>query len=281
MDQRVAAQTSVVAAPRSIGRLTISQIEAGPGLADWAPPGDEGDCLLLVLQHSGRCVLWQEERAAALRPGDLALCAGQHRYCINVHDISVHTVLSLPTASLRGLCPGAAGVSLQRLDGQVPQVALLAAAVRAGGAVPFETLPAVCGQHAERALLELLALAFNAEPAQRAVSGSRLAQFHVNRIRQYVLAHLGDAELSVQQVARALSLSASHIHRLFEAQEQTFSAWLWECRLQACKQALRQPGNAGLSISQVAYQYGFSHAAHFSRAFKERFGLTARQWRAR
>jgi AraC-like DNA-binding protein len=113
-------------------------------------------------------------------------------------------------------------------------------------------------------------------PAER----SRMSQYHLQRIRHYALAHLGDTTLSVTQVGAALGLSTAHIHRLFAVETQTFTAWIWESRLHACQQALRQQSQARMSISAIAFQYGFVHATHFSRAFRARFGLTASAWRA-
>ena len=108
----------------------------------------------------------------------------------------------------------------------------------------------------------------------------REASYHLDRIRRYALAHLDDTELSVAKVGARLGLSAAHIHRMFADEVQTFSAWLWESRLQACHQALREPGMAGQSIGMIASRHGFAHATHFSRAYRARFGMTASAWRA-
>lgn len=50
-------------------------------------------------------------------------------------------------------------------------------------------------------------------------------------------------------------------------------------RLQACHAALRQPALSRRSISAIAFEHGFIHATHFSRAFRARFGMTASAWR--
>ena len=82
-----------------------------------------------------------------------------------------------------------------------------------------------------------VAACVSAYAGQAEATRTHLSKFHLNRIRHYALAHLGDCGLSVAQVGAALSLSASHIHRLFEAQELSFSSWLWECRLLASRNA--------------------------------------------
>ena len=81
-------------------------------------------------------------------------------------------------------------------------------------------------------------------------------------------------ELTVRVVSERLKISPSHIHRIFVNEHQTFGGWLWDQRLAACKEALEQSAGTGLSISEIAFNHGFSNSSHFSRAFKARFGMS-------
>ncbi|HEV8315310.1 MAG TPA: helix-turn-helix domain-containing protein, partial [Burkholderiaceae bacterium] len=56
---------------------------------------------------------------------------------------------------------------------------------------------------------------------------------------------------------------------------------IWLQRLDACERALAGAGSAGRTITEIAYAAGFSDAAHFSRAFQQRFGMTPRAYRRR
>lgn len=47
------------------------------------------------------------------------------------------------------------------------------------------------------------------------------------------------------------------------------------------QRALADAASAGRSITEIAYAAGFSDAAHFSRAFQQRFGTTPRAYRKR
>jgi AraC-like DNA-binding protein len=48
----------------------------------------------------------------------------------------------------------------------------------------------------------------------------------------------------------------------------------------------RQPGigddrrRDAVSITEIAFERGFSHPAHFSRAFRARFGMAPSDWRS-
>jgi len=94
--------------------------------------------------------------------------------------------------------------------------------------------------------------------------------------------HLADPELSVGSIAQAVGLSVAHVHRLLrKGEDGPLAHFIWGQRLEACKRRLADPAAAGRSVSEIAFGLGFSDAAHFSRAFRARFGASPRQWRER
>ena len=91
------------------------------------------------------------------------------------------------------------------------------------------------------------------------------------RARAEIEQRLGSPLLSVGNLARSLDMSRSSLHRLF-AQEGGVRAYIRERRLQAALRALE--GEGGERIGQIAERLGFSDAAHLSRLFRARFGIT-------
>ena len=57
----------------------------------------------------------------------------------------------------------------------------------------------------------------------------------------------------------------------------SFGRLLRDARLAHAYEALSRPGTAGKRVGDIAYAAGFSDHSLFSRAFKQRFGLTPRQ----
>lgn len=266
-------QSQPQGARRAVGMIDMLRLSA-PQPA-W--PADAGT-FLLAIQRRGASKVHQHGRTAQLGPGDMALYSAADDYRVELQAASEQLLLVIPAAPLRSACPELDRLTAVRLKNSQPLVALLAIMADSHFHAPHD-LPPSAAAHAAHALIAtvagcLLALE-ETSPAER----TRLSQYHLRRIREYALAHLGDAKLSVAQVGAALGLSAAHIHRLFAAETQTFTAWLWESRLRACQQALRQQSLARLSISTIAFQHGFAHATHFSRAFRARFGVTASAWR--
>jgi AraC-like DNA-binding protein len=95
----------------------------------------------------------------------------------------------------------------------------------------------------------------------------------LRRIKTYVDQHLEDETLSVAGIARDHGLSPRYLARIFQQEQETVSGWIWNRRLERCHLALRSSSGPA-SISEVAYAHGFKNLSHFSKAFKERYGVS-------
>lgn len=116
-------------------------------------------------------------------------------------------------------------------------------------------------------------------PAARPCGHPRDEQ--LQKILNYIDAHLTDASLNPSEIAGAVDLSVRHLHRLFVHKGSSVSDWIRAQRLGHCKNDLENPRFAGTSITEIAFFWGFNDSAHFSRAFKQEFGVSPRGYRAR
>ncbi len=100
----------------------------------------------------------------------------------------------------------------------------------------------------------------------------------LNRVIDYINHNLGE-DLSLDHLAEIANFSKFHFHRIFSAETgESLGAYI---------QRLRLEKSAGLlvalienPITEIAHICGFSSSAVFSRAFRECFGMTPRDWRA-
>lgn len=99
-------------------------------------------------------------------------------------------------------------------------------------------------------------------------------------ILEFIDRNLAEPGLGVEQIAREFSCSSRTIHKLFEGQAHTVVRAIWERRLERCRDEMIDPVMNGQSITQIAHLWGFSDSQHFSRAFKTRFSITPREYRA-
>lgn len=110
-----------------------------------------------------------------------------------------------------------------------------------------------------------------ARPAQ-----ANLYLQRINAVIGYVRAHLTDP-LPLGTLAQVAGFSPFHFHRLFKTLTgETVSDLVLRLRLERAVALLQ--ADPRRTLTAAALDCGFQSAAVFSRAFKRRYGLTARQW---
>lgn len=99
------------------------------------------------------------------------------------------------------------------------------------------------------------------------------------RIKDFIDANLERPDLTVTMIARRMGCSLRYVYRAFEVESLTPSDYIWDLRLQRAAARLREAGGYAGEISEIAFALGFASSAHFSRAFRHRYGVSPSQWR--
>ncbi len=128
------------------------------------------------------------------------------------------------------------------------------------------------GELLGRQLLELLGLALDdaGGPIDNGASVVRAA--HLTRVERFIRANLKHPDLSPGFIAAGCGISTRYLHDLFKDVNGTVSQHIRDQRLIAARDRLE--ASASVRIADVAYRFGFSDQAQFSRLFKARFGVT-------
>ncbi len=142
-------------------------------------------------------------------------------------------------------------------------------------------LEPACAAGVAGAVVGLLSAALLGMQQSQQPSPTQMEHYHRTRIKTFVQDHLRDPELDVEMVARHLGLSARHVHRLFKDEPQHLMHWVWSERLRLCYEDLCRPHLRHRTLAQIAYAWGFNDPAHFSRAFRQRFGVSPSEVRER
>jgi AraC family transcriptional regulator len=103
-------------------------------------------------------------------------------------------------------------------------------------------------------------------------------QKRLNRVIDYIDTHLGE-ELDLEQIASVAAFSKYHFHRIFSSLTgEPLGSYIQRLRLErAASQIVSRPD---LSLTTIGLELQFSSSAVFSRAFKDRFGMSPSDWRA-
>jgi AraC-like DNA-binding protein len=97
-------------------------------------------------------------------------------------------------------------------------------------------------------------------------------------ICDYIDQNLTDEALSPELLVRLFRMSRATLYRLFE-DEGGVAAYVLSRRLDRCRAILGASTGTERSIGELAFSHGFASEAHFSRAFRRRFGIAPREAR--
>jgi AraC-like DNA-binding protein len=231
--------------------------------------------VLLHLQSAGQSVNQQCGRSLPVRSGEAAICDPDRRYRVDFLTTYEMFVLEVPAARLALREPG---FDLERFAGQKVDprrsqllLAFLRAAWRHRSCLYDDTEWREC---VSRTCIDLaigaMARAATDEPAGAPAEMRRNVIAHIRR-------NLADPGLRTSSVAKGLGVSPRSVQNVFEHLATTASAFILEARLD--KAAERLAADPRGSITELAFDCGFSDSAYFSRCFRHRFGVSPRDYR--
>ena len=112
----------------------------------------------------------------------------------------------------------------------------------------------------------------------RSEGGKHFAEMWA-RIEYCIETQLADPTLAPTRIAAALGISVRHLHRLLQRKNVTVSGLILQRRLERCRVEMTHPSSLRRNITEIAYGWGFSDSAHFSRRFREQYGVSPREFR--
>lgn len=238
--------------------------------------GSEVGYLKIVAPFHGCAGVEQKGREAWVTPGEWSIYDTTDTYAVENPVPVEHLIVMVPKADLaeRGLAIDE--LMARRLGGQggIARVAL--ETMRSA----WRELPAMSDDSA-RQLGGLITQCVHLSLLDLAGRGTAATQRELlrERIKQHVMRHLADPELSVEQIARALSCSRRQLYHAFADEPDGVAGYLLARRLEACRAAFDEPRLAERSITEIALAHGFSNMAHFSRVFRAHVGLSPSEYR--
>lgn len=231
-----------------------------------------------LLQARGQAVFSHYGHESRMEEGDFTLCdnAAPHRLACSAGTELI--ILRTSPDVLRNYLPipeQLCGLRLPAGKGMTSTAADMAqrlwSLVEAGLPEKFRAMIA-------RNLLDTMAtayaIAFDTSLSESAAVSARKAQ-----AKRYIEAHLRDPDLTPCVVAQALGISPRYLRMLFSGQTESASRYILRRRLEECAKQLSNVLWNGQTITEIAFACGFNSAAHFTRAFRDEYGVTPSQYR--
>ncbi|MFB6713101.1 helix-turn-helix domain-containing protein [Streptomyces sp. NPDC056358] len=260
-----------------LGALQIATEEFGPGTilrGARSVAADPSSHILVRLQLAGTAMLLQDGRVAELRPGRLAFHDARRPYRIVLPTRQRARVLMMPRALLRLEEGQLSALTATVVDDAAEGAAALLLPLLCGLVDEIMRTPATGRDHLARIAAEILATL-----ALEQVSSPPVPALW-ERITASAQARLQDPGLSPQNIADQHGISLRYLHRLFQLQGTTVNAWVRTRRLESAREELAAADATHRSIAAVAARWGFTNPSHFSRTFRETYGMSPVRWRA-
>ena len=261
-----------------VGETLVRRIEAGPHrfarTQSLVRRADE-EYLQIALARQGSTLVAQDGREAVIGPGDFVLYDSSRPFVFVTTGSFAYSVCLHPKRLLPLSAAEMQQVTAVRFDGRYGIAATVPPFLSALHRLDGDELAGPAAAAMTQTVGDLIvALVRSEAPAARSTD------LHLHRAQRFVEAHLGEADLSPQDIADACAISLSYLNRIFRASGTTPVEHLREQRLQRCWRALVDPAAAALPIGAVAARHGLPDHAHFCRVFRARFGMTPSARRA-
>jgi AraC-like DNA-binding protein len=265
---------------RRIKDLEIAMVESSAATVSHVRRADEPDrsrpLVKVHLQEMGTSLNRQAGWDTTLRDGEFTLCDGSRPYSIDFASANRMLVLRLPADRLSARLPDFESLAGRRL-GRGARSALFAGFLRNAWAADAPAEDEAWEDTVSGVMIDLLALALQ-DPAAEAPPALNPEWRH--RLRAHVEDHLHDPALRAATIAAAFGVTPRYVQMVFAAMSTTASAYILERRLDRAAERLRR-GPPGERISGIAFDLGFQDLSHFSRSFRARFGVSAKDYRVR
>jgi AraC family transcriptional regulator, positive regulator of tynA and feaB len=232
---------------------------------------------LLLAPLQGRMQLSMDHGATVnVESGELCLLDHARTYQVEHGDGMRTLCVDIPRGTLEALLPAPQCAVGVRLSPRRGAVRMLAGVLRELGGELQPGAQASFTPAFAQGLLGFIAEAYATDPD--CIPDSALT-VRAAALRASIDARLAEPDLAPADIARVACISERRLRALLAADGEGFAAFVLRRRLERCADWLRHPQWHNLSITQIAFRAGFNNATHFGHAFRQRYGVTPRDWR--
>ncbi|TQL55242.1 AraC family transcriptional regulator [Subtercola boreus] len=277
-----------------LGSLSCARVTATPHVVERTAREirtSETDGLALYFTLRGESFFYQRDGVHVLRPGTLLICDVNQPFMRGFAGGLEELVLRVPRRlldTLGGGGPVGRGPATMDFSSRATArptahtlAALVSSAMRtqtvdvSGRAAPDAVGSAAVGPAAdvEQRAIDLLRSILANDDLHGLAAVRSAAQAALGR-------RLRDPRVSVRHIADDIGVSERQLSRAFAETGTGPARVLLELRLELADRTLRDPASTLSTVGEVAAACGFSSHSHFTRVYRDRFGMTPAQVRA-
>ncbi|MES9829283.1 MAG: helix-turn-helix domain-containing protein [Candidatus Thiodiazotropha sp.] len=237
------------------------------------------DCYFAVVLTSGRYKLQQGGREIFLRPGEMSLYDATQPHRIDIPERFSKILISIPRKTLDQRIPNIGNLTATK----IPTAGGVGAVTSTMIQSILKHLHEIDQDHFFQMsdhVLDFLTLSLE-QISKRMANQTRHRALTLMRVKRFITEHIGDHQLNAAAIASGTGLSVRYINNLFSDEETSVMRHVKQQRLEKCRRQIGSKQRRTMLISEIAMQCGFINMAHFSRAFKQRYGMSPRECRSK
>lgn len=99
----------------------------------------------------------------------------------------------------------------------------------------------------------------------------------INKTEDYIEINLG-RQITLAEVAKSVNFSEYHFHRLFSKySNETLNQFVTRIKME--RSAVYLSVNTDISITDIAFNYGYNSSSSYNKAFKKHYGMSPTEFR--
>ena len=235
------------------------------------------DFYLLKVQKEGHAAIHLDDRVITIGPGDVVLCDGAAAHQYEFDDDNEHVCLVFSKQSLeariRRSSPQVGDMINHRIAAH-RSTAIMMRSYAIGLLQQLETCQTGADEPlAARVLGDTILTCYSAE-----FETDRRRNNSWSSVQRFVESNLEDPALRPGYICEKLRLSAKSLQSVFRSQGTSCHKYISDARLDEAGRRLSDP-SLSARITDIAYDVGFDDLSYFSRSFRRKFGVSAREYR--
>lgn len=219
--------------------------------------------LMIGLQLRGVSFIEQGDTRLRLVPGQIAVVDSNKPFNLHFPDVIERRLLLVPRSFL--------GLDASARNDAPHIIRCEAGAAKVAREALLRLTDVTCDWSDQDCTLMMQALSHLLRaPLDRRLAPASPSRPTLADIQMEMRARLSDENLNPAIIARSFGMSVRSLYRLFAQEQRSFSELLLDLRLDHARTRMEQ--DASQSLTAIALDSGLSDSAHFSRAYRARFG---------
>lgn len=234
-----------------------------------------GEHYMISTQITGTMAIRSGSDEILLRPGDVGILDTSRPFSAKFRSDTTRAIILVNKRRFPSLLRLRNGAAMDALLARHPYCRIVRQYILSFGDTEYRheraTIDALIGNLAH-AVLHVYA-------GIRVESGSEYC-VTIGDANSYICEHHSDPNLTPSSIAAGLGISLRKLFSLYENAPIGIEKTIIQTRLRAALETILAPEFTQESITSIAVRSGFKDSAHFSRKFREAYGISPSGWRA-